>query len=474
MAGQLFLPGEQKVRPGVYVQTTRAGMPPVPGAGTDTVAVLFRASWGPLGLGEILETPDAIPLLYGTTGTVDALEEPFYGGARRLLPFRLGSSGLAASVILKDGSGEDAVEIRAAEVGTRGNGFFITLRDSLVDPALGELIVYEGYTVRQVIRFQRGQSEPGALVAAIEATNALSPVRWITATKLSDGDGTLANVTQVPLAGGVDPTVTASDYVAALSAIETADWAVLVADSEDPATHTAIRAYVDRVRAEGKRSLAVVGEPTTVPFQTRCQNAAALNHAAVVYVGNGFQGSDGRIREGYRAAARVAGMIAGSPVTSSLTHAPVAGAVAVVGELTGPQVEEAIRSGMLVFTRSATGTVQVEYGITTLVQPSADQDEGWRKIRRVRTRDSLISRIVAATDPLVGRLNNDRDGRATLVAVMQGVVNQMVAEGALLGGVVEEDKAHPPVGDSAWFRVAVDDLDSAERLYITFPFRFSP
>jgi hypothetical protein len=75
---------------------------------------------------------------------------------------------------------------------------------------------------------------------------------------------------------------------------------------------------------------------------------------------------------------------------------------------------------------------------------------------------------------LIGKINNNADGRATLIAAAQGIINRMIAEGALLGGTIYEDPNNPPAGDSAWFVVAVDDVDSVEKVYITFGFRFSP
>jgi len=128
----------------------------------------------------------------------------------------------------------------------------------------------------------------------------------------------------------------------------------------------------------------------------------------------------------------------------------------------------------LVFTMSAQKQVHIEYGINTFVTPDADHDAGWKKIRRVKTRDNLIDRITATWDPLIGKVNNNADGRATLIAAAQGIINQMVAEGALLAGTIYEDPNNPPAGDSAWFVVQVDDLDSAEKVYITFGFSFSP
>jgi hypothetical protein len=191
-------------------------------------------------------------------------------------------------------------------------------------------------------------------------------------------------------------------------------------------------------------------------------------------VANGFKGADGVAREGYKAAARVAGMVAAAQITESLTHYVVRGATELVGALTNAEIEQAIQSGALVFSMSAQKQVHIESGITTFVTPTADLDAGWKKIRRVRTRDNLMDRIAATWDPLIGKINNSSDGRATLIAAAQGIINQMAGEGALIGGTFIEDKNNPPIGDSAWFLAGVDDLDSAERLYITFGFRFSP
>ncbi len=161
-------------------------------------------------------------------------------------------------------------------------------------------------------------------------------------------------------------------------------------------------------------------------------------------------------------------------MTDSLTHAVVQRATGIVGALTNAELEQAVQSGALVFSMSAAKQVHIESGINTFVTPTADMDEGWKKIRRMKTRDNLIERIVATWDPLIGKINNSPDGRATLVAAAQGIINQMASEGALLDGTFVEDSNNLPVGDSAWFMAGVDDLDSAERLYIAFGFRFSP
>lgn len=471
MAGSVFQVGEQKIRPGVYVRVTNIGEPQEAIVPQGIVAALFRASWGPLGQVVTLENADAITANYGSGGTLDVAAEAFRGGCRRVVGYRLGSGGAKATLPLKDTAATpvDVVTITAKYEGVRGNDFKVTVRDSLTDETKRELLLYEGVTLLQTITFAKGTGEPQALVDAVNASN--SP--YIMATKLADGNGILATVTQQALTGGQDPTVDGASYSAGLSAIEAIDWNVLAVDTEDAANHMAVQTYIDRVRNEGKRAMAVVGEPTSVQLSTRLANAKAFNDPAIVYVANGFKGSDGVIREGYKAAARVAGMVAAAQITDSLTHAVVRNATELVGALTNVEIEQAIQSGALVFTMSAQKQVQIEYGINTFVTVTADYDAGWKKIRRVRTRDNLMDRIAATWDPLIGKISNSADGRATLIAAAQGIINRMIAEGALLGGTIVEDINNPPVGDSAWFVVAVDDLDSAEKVYLTFAFRFS-
>ena len=472
MAGSVFQVGEQKIRPGVYVRVTNIGEPQEAIVPQGVVAALFRASWGPLGQVTYLESADAVIATFGSAGTIDVALEAFRGGCRRVVGYRLGSGGAKASITLKDTATTpaDVVTIMAKYEGARGNDFKVTIRDSLTDTIKRELLLYEGATLRQTIPFAKGSGEPQALVDAIAASN--SP--YITATKIADGSGTLATVTQQPLTGGQNPTVNGESYSTGLSAIEAIDWNVLAVDTDDTATHTLVQAYIDRVRNEGKRVMGVVGEPTSVLLATRLANARAFNDPAIIYVANGFKGSDGVTREGYKAAARVAGMTAAAQITESLTHYVVRGATELVGALTNAEIEQAINSGALVFTMSAQKQVHIEYGINTFITVTADMDAGWKKIRRVRTRDNLIDRIAATWDPLIGKINNSPDGRATLIASAQGIINRMIAEGVLLQGTIFEDPNNPPVGDSAWFVVQVDDLDSAEKVYINFQFRFSP
>jgi hypothetical protein len=84
-----------------------------------------------------------------------------------------------------------------------------------------------------------------------------------------------------------------------------------------------------------------------------------------------------------------------------------------------------------------------------------------------------MDRIDTTLEPMIGAVDNDADGRAAVIAAAQTVVDAMIGEKKLLSGTVIEDEANPAEGDSAWFIIAVDDLDSIETIYLTYRFRFA-
>lgn len=467
MPGETFLPGEQKIRPGTYARITSSGLNPPAVIPSGIVAALIRSEWGPLGAVTALEGEGAIEATFGSGGTTEVLRQIFRGGARRVLAIRQGTGGAVATITLVDGAAANVVRLDAKHVGTRGNDFTVSKRTSLTDATKDELLVFESGTLLETIAYTPGADEPLAITEAVDARS-----QYLDATKLADGDGTVADISNQALAGGTAATINGAAQTAALGLLETESFDIFVVDAEDDATRNLVAAEVNEMWANGQWVRAVVAEDPTVAFATRKTNSAAHNNAGIDYVSNGFKVGDATI-QGIDAAGRFAGMVARLPITSSITHVVVEGATEVVGPLSNAEIEQAIQAGQIVFTTNPAGQVQVEYGITTLVTPGPGQDDGWKKIRRVRTRARLMQQIVLDTDRISGKVNNDEPGRALVIMAMQRAINTLTNLGALHGGTVTIDPAQAPEGDSAWFLIQVDDIDSLEKLYETFEFRFS-
>ena len=290
------------------------------------------------------------------------------------------------------------------------------------------------------------------------------------------GNAAVAEVGQTDFPTGTNPTVTNADYSNAFTLLEPYVFNTICIDTESVAVHTLLTAFIQKIYNDGNiLPFAVIAESTSVPFETRLAHAKAINAYNVIYVGGGAIDTLGQPLEGVRAAARVAAMVASTASNQSLTHKVVTGMTDVLEMLTNSQYEQSIDAGMLTFSTSSSGNVWIESAITTLNMPQGEDDEGWKKIKRTKIRKELMNRASATVEPLIGNINNDGDGRATVMIAIGNLLSLMHTEGKLLeGGYIEVDKNNPPQGDSAWFNIYADDIDSLEKIYFVYKFRYSP
>ncbi|MFI3254457.1 MAG: phage tail sheath subtilisin-like domain-containing protein [Eubacteriales bacterium] len=468
-----FTIGETKTRPGMYYRYENWGTPPTVGADDGKCACTIRSDWGPLDSAVLLESYDVIGDYFGTGGaggTVDIPLEQFGGGAKSVRAVRVGSGGTKGSYTLLDEDGTEVLSLRLKYVGSRP--LCVTLRPTVEAELSGvaecELLVLEGTTQLERITFdnQTGEKVTWALVGKVS--------HYVDFLTVAVTDSKLATIDQKAFVGGTDPDVTVDSYSNAFGVLENYRWNVLALDTEDLAVQMMVQSFVNRIYEDGAFCMAVIGEPTTTAFETRLSRASSFNDYQMVYVGSGFVDMSGNVYEGTLAAARVSGMIAGTSSNKSITHLCPSSAVDLVEYLSNAQQEQAILAGMLTFSLSSSNVVWVESGVNTLVNPNDDQDEGWKKIKRTKVRFELFQRLADTVEGLVGRVNNNSDGRATIIQACNNICNTMVAEGKLhTGACVAIDPDRSPAGDSAWFVVYADDVDALEKLYYNFKFRFA-
>ena len=283
----------------------------------------------------------------------------------------------------------------------------------------------------------------------------------------------LAPVFQGAFTKGSNPEVTTEDYANAFVQVEPYEFNTICLDTEDSGVHLLLQSFINRIFNAGSLTQAVVAEKNTVDLETRLSHASALNDEKMVYVLNAHMDEQGTEIDGYQTAARIAGMVGATAANSSLTHTVVSGFSDILEKLTNTEIVSAQKKGCMVFSYNSKKQVWIDNAINTLITPADNQDNGWKKIRRVKTRFELIRRINATADSLVGKVDNDRNGRATVVSQLQGVGDAMVEEGKLVSCTIMESSAYKADGDSAWFDFVVVDKDSMEHIYLTFQFQFS-
>ena len=466
----LYSVGETKVRPGVYRRYTTSSDNVVAGADDGTVAVILQSDWGPLGVGTEISTLTELEEYYGSG---DSVKKTAYralkAGANALRVIRVGSGGTQGSYAVKNTASTPATVVTLKTKYASTKAYKVTIQQSLADANAKELIVYDGTTSIETITFASGDTEIDNMVAAVNKYSS-----YFVAEAEDEATGSIATVSSASITVGTNPTVVTADYTAALAVLEAYRFNVLCVDSNDTAVHAVVQAFVKRMKAAGGLFIAVIGEPISVSLANRMSHAAAFDDECMVYVGASAYDNNDVLVDGFEAAAIVAGMIASTPSNDSIVHVSVEGMAELGETLTDAQHIAAIQNGCVMFSQAMDGSVWVESGVTTLIHPNSDQDDGWKKIRRVKVRQEAMDRIDRTLDPLTGRLDNDADGIANVIKLGMDVLDAMYAEGKITTGYsFIEDPDKPHKGDSAWFLIALDDLDSLEKIYLNYTFRYS-
>lgn len=462
MAGY-FQIGETKIRPGAYFNVQKRDDDNAFGAVDGVVAVLFRASMGPLGKVQVIEREDGYEDLYGTGGTTDTLREALCGGAQKLIACRIGSGGSSAAVSLEAETGK--VKITARHPGKAA--YSVTVREKLADTTRKECVIYIGTKEYEKINFAVGGNEAQALVDAIAKS------KNFTAGLEENGEGAVTSVSQASFTDGEDPTVTNGDYSKGLEEIEKYFFNTVCVDTEDKGVHELVSSFLDRIYLAGRFGIGVVAEKSSQDLEERLAAAAGFDKENMVYVLNANVGTRTEELDGYQTAALIAGMIAACPANQSLTHT-VIDRYAVINELlTNSQYEKAIKNGSLALSYNTDDEVWIESANNTMIHTDDTHDEGWKKIRRVKARYELMYRMNAQADALAGKVDNDVNGRATITGRLQKICNAMVQEGKLVSATVTESTEYIADTDSCWFNIDVIDKDSAEHIYLFYKFGFS-
>lgn len=469
--------GEIKDRPGVYQMHSNRGISATVGAQDGFCAIPVQASWGPLG--KVVKNASTTDLTnnygtgtYGTGYTVPAAAAAFNGGASVVYTYRLGTGGTNASKELATG-----LTATAKYPGTMP--ISLAVQTLIGDDTKKRLQVYAGTTLVEEFTFAADKTTEGANLIAATAGSKYIDVIFEESEAAPTAPAVVAvlAVASGALTGGTNPTVKNEDYSKAFAAFEPYYYNTIALDVDDDDSMTLsllLQTYLNNAYELGKMGIAVVGENTTVEFDDRCAHATAFNDAQVVYLGGGWM-HGAESMDGVLAICYTAGVIASTPSNQGIVHKAISGATALCESVTFSQYVEAIEAGMLMVSMSTDGTIWYDTGINTLVTPESNQDDGWKKIKRTKCRFELIDRLDRALNPKVGRVSANSNGIADIIQTGQHVIDQMAnTEGKLQpGGTFAADPAKPYTGDSAWFLIQVDDVDSLEKIYLNYQFRYS-
>lgn len=439
MAGGIWT-SQNKTIPGVYINTKSKGSVNASIGEKGIVAICEPLSFGPTGvISEYIPGTDPTPIIGSDLTSADAafLREMTKGSSQTNGPIKIliyrpaGTSGVAATATIGD------LTVTANYTGKRGNDITIIVAAN----------ADSGYDVSTVV--------DGSVVDSQNVAGLANLVKnyWVT----FSGTGSFTTTAGTALTGGVNPTISTTDYSNFLTALEPYDFNIVCYDGSDATVRTAMKSFVVRVSdAIGKKCQVVMS------------GATSMDSDRVINVNNGVKLADGTLFTAAQATWWVSGAEAGALYNQSLTYAVYPEAVEANPKKTQSQIETAVAAGDIVFIDDF-GAAKVCTDINTFTSFSVDKGSEYSKNRVMRVLDQICNDVYEYFSKyFIGKLNNNDTGRN----LMKGWIVQYLNEMQANNGIQNFDATDVTVVqgntlDSVLVNIAIMPVDSVEKIYIT-------
>jgi hypothetical protein len=445
MAGGTFT-SQNKVLPGVYINTESKGNITSNIGTKGTVALAMALDWGASGVVQTINAGEDLTPYIGYDITADKAlfvremlkGSDTTGAPTKILLYRLvGTSGAKATVTI--GEDESTLTATALYDGVRGNDISIAVT---ADPdeigAYDVVTVVDGYVVD---------------TQHVTATTQLVANAWVEFT----GTTALVTTTGAALTGGVNPTIATADYATFLQALEPYAFDILNYDGSDSTVIAAYVSFIKRINENigRKCQLVLAGDATTA------------NSKYVITVVNGVKLSDGTALTAAQATYWASGAEAGALYNQSLTYAQYPNAVEANPKLSNVQVEEYVANGLFTFIDDY-GTVKVCTDINSKTTITPKEGEEFKKNRVMRVIMQFCNDTFKEfSNNFIGKVDNNENGRSLLRKWIIGYLNEMQANNGVQNFAAEDVEVLQGNNvDSVVVNVGIQPVDSIERIYM--------
>ncbi len=192
-------------------------------------------------------------------------------------------------------------------------------------------------------------------------------------------------------------------------------------DVSDPQMVTALLGHINTTTGIRRERIALIGSNGTDDLNTIAGHS--LDNERIIFVAPGIQVSGQTKLPGSYMAASVAGLVSSLPVQTSPTNKTLA-IPGVSAVFSSSQLEKLVTRRVLAVEKR--DGFRIVKGITTAT------NSAWHQITTRRIVDYAIYGVRSASDPYIGKLNNERV-RAALKATIDAFLTRMVDSEALVG-----------------------------------------
>ncbi len=281
--------------------------------------------------------------------------------------------------------------------------------------------VYSVYDISSVI--SAGGSGKAAALIATGTGDGTRGSWWYTGTQAAQEQGDQAEITQLARlllrngAAGVFavPVESEGQYTAALATVENQEnVGVVVCESTDASVQQALRDSVEAASAARMERIAVVAGGAGESVEELTARAGQLNSERVVLVAPAAVDQEGTPLTGARAAAAVAGAIAGETDPAlPLGGAVLQGLYGLEGSYADEELDALIQGGVTPL-ESVGGEVSVVRAVTTRTKTGGAADASWRELTTILVVDEVIPGIRRALRSRFQRAKNTAQSRGAI------------------------------------------------------------
>jgi hypothetical protein len=216
------------------------------------------------------------------------------------------------------------------------------------------------------------------------------------------------------------------DYTSALSSLETVKFDYLAVPTVETDGKTKeLATWIKGQRGKGKMCKAVLPN-----IASDCEGI--VNYASATVT----NGKKTYSAEQY--CSRIAGLIAGTPMTISCTFAPLP-ELTDCAKLSKEELDIAIDAGKFVVFNDGE-KVKVARGMNSYITTTSEKGSQFKKIKLVETMDMIFDDIrKTAEDNYLGKYRNSYDNKCLLISAISGYFSQLVLDGILESGTASID-----------------------------------
>ena len=220
---------------------------------------------------------------------------------------------------------------------------------------------------------------------------------------------------------------TAEDYKDAMDALELETWNYLVAPyCETDGVTEDIVSWIGAMRENGKMVKAIL------------PNSASDKEYIINYATEAVTDEDGNTYTAEKFCGRIAGIIAGTPMTISCTYAPLS-ELADCTRMKKAEMDKAVEDGEFIVFHDGE-KVKVARGITSFVTVTANKGEQFKKIKIVDAMDMITDDVrKTIEDSYIGKYANSYDNKCVLLSAISNYFGGLAKDGILSNYSVEID-----------------------------------